>query len=336
MAQNIPLVSVMILTYNHEKYIRQSVESALNQQCSYHYEIVISDDYSTDNTRAICSELQKKYPDKIQLYLNGYNKGVIQNYFDTIRLCRGKYIADCSGDDYWLDPLKLQKQVDILEAREDIVLVHTNWKDLINETGELLNDMKSKKKNWKPSMLGEKDLSLYLNQKNMSLVNINTTCFRKKVALDIYSEYNRFFDKSLYACEDFQLLFLMLTKGYLYYIDEDTTVYRIVNESVSRTNNFNKYFNHQYKKTILRFNLAKEFNVDLTEYVHIQSYLLMSLAFKAKKSNYAKDAKKAFLSNGYLMSKKANILYPIASNKFLLYIFHPVFLIIRKIKYSLK
>jgi glycosyltransferase involved in cell wall biosynthesis len=112
-------VSVSMITYNHEKFIAQAVESVLMQKANFEYELVIGEDCSTDNTRQILLEYQKKYPDKIRLLLPEKNLGMPKNAINTLQASRGQYIAALEGDDYWTDPLKLQKQVDFLEANPE-------------------------------------------------------------------------------------------------------------------------------------------------------------------------------------------------------------------------
>ena len=113
------IVSVCMITYNHELYINQAIEGIMVQKTNFQIELVIGEDCSTDNTRKICLEYKEKYPDKINLLLPVKNLGMIPNFVNTLNACTGKYIAICEGDDYWTDPLKLQKQVDFLEENED-------------------------------------------------------------------------------------------------------------------------------------------------------------------------------------------------------------------------
>ena len=117
-----PIVSIWLTTYNHEAFIAQSIESILMQKTSFDYEIVIGEDCSTDNTRAIVKEYKSKYPDKLRLLLPDKNLGMIGMFKASYALCSGRYIAWMDGDDYWTDPLKLQKQVDFLETNPDYVL----------------------------------------------------------------------------------------------------------------------------------------------------------------------------------------------------------------------
>lgn len=122
-----PLVSICCITYNHEKYIRDSIESFLMQETNFPFEIIIHDDASTDKTADIIREYEKKYPELIKpIYQteNQYSKGIRVSLL-TYKKSRGKYIAFCEGDDYWTDPLKLQKQVTFLEENPDYVITYT-------------------------------------------------------------------------------------------------------------------------------------------------------------------------------------------------------------------
>lgn len=124
--ENDILVSVWMTTYNHESYISEAIEGVLNQKTNFSYELIIGEDNSTDNTRQICLDYENKYPGTIKLILNNQNIGLIANYNMTLQKCKGKYVAYCDGDDYWSDPLKLQKQVDFLERNESLDLVCTD------------------------------------------------------------------------------------------------------------------------------------------------------------------------------------------------------------------
>jgi len=109
-------VSACIITYNHEGFIRECLEGAVNQKVNFEYEIVIGEDNSSDSTKQICIEYAEKYPNLIKFFAREKNLGMIGNWINTIKNCKGKYIALCEGDDYWTDPLKIQKQVEFFEA----------------------------------------------------------------------------------------------------------------------------------------------------------------------------------------------------------------------------
>ena len=116
---NNPIVTVEIAAYNHESYIRNTLESVLMQQVNFEYEILIKEDHSTDSTKQIILEYQKQYPNKLRVWLakkNIYQQGI---KLGLHRFARGKYIAKLDGDDYWIDSFKLQKQIDFLEENLD-------------------------------------------------------------------------------------------------------------------------------------------------------------------------------------------------------------------------
>lgn len=120
-----PLVSVLMVTYNHEKYIRQAIEGVLMQNTDFEFELIIGEDCSTDRTREICFEYQKRNPDKIRVLWAEKNVfkhgGNIRRVFAR---CRGEFLAICDGDDYWTDPLKLKKQVDVMRDNANVGLCY--------------------------------------------------------------------------------------------------------------------------------------------------------------------------------------------------------------------
>ncbi len=115
-----PLVSVCVITYNHEKFIRKCLEGIMMQQTSFPFEVVVGEDCSTDNTREIVREFADLFPAEVIPVYQHSNVGGARNGYDhCFRMLRGKYIAICEGDDYWTDPCKLQKQVTFLEQHPD-------------------------------------------------------------------------------------------------------------------------------------------------------------------------------------------------------------------------
>ncbi len=129
------LVSVLVTTYNHEKYISKAIEGFLSQRTNFNFEIIIADDASIDDNQRIIGEFAAKYPELIRPILRKKNIGAKNNWFDAYRNCIGKYIALCDGDDYWTDPLKLQKQVDFLESHDDYAIC-THGAERFNDRGE--------------------------------------------------------------------------------------------------------------------------------------------------------------------------------------------------------
>ena len=139
------LVSVSCITYNHAPYIRECLDGFLMQKTNFPIEVVIHDDCSTDGTKEIIQEYAEKYPDiffPIFQSENQYSKGIRGfNVRFNFPRCRGKYIALCEGDDYWVDPLKLQKQFDFLETNNEYVLCSHDAK-ITDSSGKLIKESK--------------------------------------------------------------------------------------------------------------------------------------------------------------------------------------------------
>ncbi len=128
--------SVLVLAYNQEKYIRQCLDGVLMQRADFEYELVVGEDYSTDSTRKICEEYAMKNPAvRVLSTSNGENLGYTENWKRTLAECRGEYIAICEGDDYWTDALKLQKQVEYLDAHPRCGLCYTDCNIYYEDTG---------------------------------------------------------------------------------------------------------------------------------------------------------------------------------------------------------
>jgi len=133
-------LAVYMITYNHENYIAQAIESVLMQKAEFNFKLFIGEDFSTDSTRTICLDYKNKYPDKIELLLQEKNIGPQQNAQTVYKACfdsGAKYIAMLEGDDYWTDPYKLQKQVDFLEANPEYSLCFHKAKRVDADNNEL-------------------------------------------------------------------------------------------------------------------------------------------------------------------------------------------------------
>lgn len=115
-----PKVSVVMITYNHGKFIAQAIESVLMQEADFQVELVIGEDCSTDDTRKIVQEYAARYPQIIRALLPEQNMGAQKNAFAVFSACRGEYIAILEGDDYWTDSTKLSRQVDLMDSNPEI------------------------------------------------------------------------------------------------------------------------------------------------------------------------------------------------------------------------
>lgn len=220
-----PLVSICCITYNHENYIADTLESFLGQNTIFPFEVLIHDDASTDSTASIIKKYVKKYPKIIKPIYQVENqrskfKSGMNPRFNFPRV-QGKYIALCEGDDYWTDPFKLQKQVDFLEANPDYVLIHTaaGYKD--EETNLFIEKFQ------------KNDLPVYKQTENCAPLILTdsygiitcTMLIKSDLVHQILDLYPNDFTGD-YMMGDNQLQFHLARLGKFAYLDEATAVYR--------------------------------------------------------------------------------------------------------------
>lgn len=138
-------VSICMLTYNHEKFIREAIEGVLMQDCDFELEFILANDCSTDKTDYVIQNILKNHPKAscIKYVKQDENIGMMPNFVFAMNQCKGKYIALCEGDDYWTDPLKLQKQVNFLETNPDYVLCFHKV-SILKTNGEIVDDFITK------------------------------------------------------------------------------------------------------------------------------------------------------------------------------------------------
>lgn len=117
-----PLVSVCMITYNHESFIEGAIRSVMTQKTDFPFELVIGEDHSTDKTLAVCRKLESEFPAKIRIITSEKNVGMQRNFIRTLQACRGKYIAILDGDDYWTDTGKLAIQTAYLETHPETAI----------------------------------------------------------------------------------------------------------------------------------------------------------------------------------------------------------------------
>ncbi len=219
--KNRPEVSVVLITYNHEKYIAQALDSVLVQETDFEYEIIIGEDESEDKTREIVLSYKNKYPEKISVILNS-RRDVIYidgkpsgrfNLMNTLRNAGGKYISLLEGDDYWTDKNKLQKQYDFLKNNSDYVIcAHTA--EFVDESG------KSLERYWKPPLDKEyytkEDLFLYCNFiATASVLFVN----------NLFEDFPEWFEN--FKVGDWSLHVINASYGKIKFMDEVMSAYRI-------------------------------------------------------------------------------------------------------------
>jgi RimJ/RimL family protein N-acetyltransferase/glycosyltransferase involved in cell wall biosynthesis len=247
-----PLVSVFMMVYNHAAFIEEAINSVLIQKADFDFEVVVGEDCSTDESRAILLNIASRYPGKFKLLLHSQNVGAVNNQNAILTACNGKYIAMLEGDDYWLDNDKLRKQCEFLETNEDYALVATSYQSVDEESNILPRPANYEKHDLTFSLILEK--------------NIIATCtvvFRSAI-INGFSIPKGIIGGDLIVW----LFILQVNKGRM--LDEITTSYRIHNTGAYSSLTFAEkcWFDVQQLYSIIEsgffFNKTKQLNKRLT------------------------------------------------------------------------
>lgn len=272
------IISVIVVTYNQEKTIARTLDSILMQQCHLPIEIVIGEDCSTDDTYKICKDYQSKHPDLIHLISNKQNKGVQDNYFDCMLAAKGKYIADCAGDDFWTDPLKLEKEVCLLEQYPEVNLVHTNWNYYNENDGSTTSSGQQPFPS--PITHGHDMLQTILTQTNRPVVHLCTSLYRKDIILQALKDDEQLFRNPDFGCEDLQVAFIEALHGDIAYLPEVTLSYSQGHETISTPADEHKQFRFKQKTTQLCYYLAEKHHINIKSFLQLRVFTLGMHAFR--------------------------------------------------------
>jgi glycosyltransferase involved in cell wall biosynthesis len=255
-----PLVSITCITYNHEQFIKQCLDGFLMQRTNFPFEIVLYDDASTDQTSRTIRDYADRNPSIFNVNIsdvNQYSRGVRGiNAKYNIPRCRGKYIALCEGDDYWTDPYKLQKQVDLLEANPEYSSVFTKYELFCEQEKEIRQSSVFENIN-----LDNYEITLK-NFLNPYLIHTSTVLFKYK---SIKNKIRNMGSKNY--CKDIFLFALFLEEGPGFFLKESTSVYRIHSNGVwsgqtaiknlesncETLRHMNRYFQQRYKPITMAY-----------------------------------------------------------------------------------
>lgn len=230
-----PTVSVIMITYNHEKYIKQAIEGVLMQKCNFEIELIIANDCSTDKTDEIVQNiLNSDSRSSIIKYVNhSTNIGMMPNFLDALKKAKGKYIAICEGDDYWVNSGKLEQQLEVLEQNLDSSVC-------FHATKYIHKDI-SKDFVYRPSRIPKKGKFSIKHAivKGGGFMKMNSMFFRQNFLREI-PDY-------MYTAPvaDVPLMLLLAFKGNISYIDEPMSAYRVMAQgsysaSLKKKRNTNK------------------------------------------------------------------------------------------------
>lgn len=284
-----PKVSVMVLVYNHEPYLRKCLDGILMQDIDFPYEIVIGEDCSTDGSREICLEYQKNFPHIIRLILQDNNKGLIGNYNDICSCLRGEFEACVAGDDYWISKDKIRRQVDFLESHYDIGLCYTNvviCDDIGNENKEPIIKFDFMPKNFEEQLFK----TCYMGP--------STWVYRGDIRRKICEQQDWFTDESLATALDF------LHESKMYFLDIITTVYRVHAGSLAAQIDPIKRWKYELGIFNMQLYYSKKYKCDheIVNKLYLQEYVnkLIS-AIEANDQNFVCDMLTYYRSQGMEM-----------------------------------
>jgi len=246
------MISIAIITYNHEKYISQAIDSVLSQEINEEIEIVIGDDGSVDKTVDIIKKYLNRYS-FIKL-MSHENIGISKNIYDVFKNCSGEYIAVLEGDDYWLDKSKLKKQLKILHdggyvaTASNLLIVDGEGKP----TGEYLH------KNWKDRIFTKKEVEKYQTSLLMP-----SSLFFKNVFLDSGEKYAVIRDASKFGGSHSGMINLLGSIGNIYYMSDCLAVWRkVTSGGLNFSSRKKKGILDEYDQLHKYYVYKKEFGMD--------------------------------------------------------------------------
>lgn len=228
MSKQSPLVSVCMITYNQGKYIRTAMESVLNQVCDFEFDVILSNDASTDDSDKLIKEYIQSHPNgfRIKYYYQTRNLGMNPNLGFAYERCKGKYIAICEGDDFWTDPFKLQKQVDFLEVNSRFAISY-HPVNVLYPDGRLERDVRFE------SLMEKKESTIYDLATLGNYIHTPSVVFR-----NLFETLPQSINVS--PLGDFFLWMLIANKGDIKRNDEVMAVYRFGSGDFSTLSNQNK------------------------------------------------------------------------------------------------
>ena len=252
---NRPLVSVCMITYNHQDYIEEAIEGVLMQICDFDYELIIVDDNSTDQTDLIINRILKSYSgnSKINYIRNTSNKGMIKNFLGSLSLGTGKYIAICEGDDFWIDPLKLQSQVEILDNNLTYGMIYTSSKRYYQEFGKFVDPLKNRSNS-----------NFFLDFETLLFKNPIRTC-TTLVRNSLIKEYLENYSKVAldWKMGDAPLWLFVSLNNKIFYQNKNTAVYRILENSATNVSPYKKLLFRFSRYNVSWFFLKRNFSLSL-------------------------------------------------------------------------
>lgn len=208
-------VSIICTNYNKGDWVREAMDSFLNQKTNFDFEIIIIDDASTDHSYEIIQEYQNKFPEKVRTFRNEVNLGITRTWKKVCQEAKGQYIARCDSDDFWTDPFKLQKQVDLLDASTDSLWSNTEF-DMVDLDGNLIQ--KDAFANKALPLIDSYEEMLVMKGMTMASTWLVDTALMQDVSAQI---------SDTAADDTFELQLELFKRTKISFLSDSTTVYRM-------------------------------------------------------------------------------------------------------------
>ena len=253
-----PFVSIICTVFNKEPWLKKTIDSFLAQKTEFLFEIILVDDASTDGSRKIIADYQASHPDLIRAFYQDENLGIAKTWVTICKEARGQYIARCDGDDFWIDPLKLQKQVDLLASKPDCKWSNTDF-DIYDEHGNFVSK----------AGFANQTIPLADTYEKMLATRGFTMASTWLVDRDLMLDVNQELDLTT-SDDTFNLQLELFQRTSLAYLNEATVAYTINQGSDSRPCDFRKLERrfHKLLQTQLTY-LDKYPNADFKEMTKI-------------------------------------------------------------------
>ncbi len=256
-------VSVIVLTYRQASTIGRAIESVLAQKTDFEYEIILSDDCSPDITGEICRSYADRFPDRIRLVERSENVGVVEGYFDCLSKARGRFVADCAGDDYWMGNDRLQSLYDMIANDDTVSLAHGDWVELNAESGEI-SDPFGGERRYEPLSDGRSVLNRLFAHEHPVAVHLSTALYRRSIVEEALASTPSLVHNPSYGCEDFPVMAALLSHGKAAYLHRPVLVYRVGGASVSNPAKLHRYFTFYEQTAQCTSELAIHYGIDKT------------------------------------------------------------------------
>lgn len=256
------MISVLVCTYNQEKYISQTIDSILKQKCNVSFEILIGDDCSTDGTSKIVDEYQKLYPSIVRVIRPLENTGASYNIVRLIKNARGEYVSICDGDDYWISENVLQIQYDYFQQNGEVGMICAKAK-CYDDTNKIFSGTLG-------SAIAENLKSMLIHNQDVAAPTI---AFRRNLMLKCIEDSSWYIENNYFY--DTIMAYWFAYNSKVKFLDTELAVYRVLENSACHSNDYNKLqqFSKRYYNVKWHFLLENPLPIEVMNEILMKDYV---------------------------------------------------------------